>query len=66
MPYDGRRGALAPTQREKLDQDNFLADDELGLIQAGDMVSVYTPGFEAAALSGIDAAEHALQKLFES
>ena len=67
VPYDGQRMPLAPTKvdREEAGDDgaNFLADDELGLIQAGDMVSVYTPGFEGAALSGMDAAEHVLSLL---
>ena len=67
VPYDGQRMPLAPTKvdREEAGDDgaNFLADDELGLIQAGDMVSVYTPGFEGAALSGVDAAEHVLRLL---
>ena len=62
--------SLAPTRVEERigrgdddDGANFLADDDLGLIQAGDMVSIYTPGFEGAALSGIDAAEHVLSSL---
>lgn len=70
VPYDGKRMSLAPTRVEERigrgdddDGANFLADDDLGLIQAGDMVSVYTPGFEGAALSGMDAAEHALNSL---
>jgi hypothetical protein len=28
------------------------------IFQAGDMVSVYTPGFEGAALSGMDLGEY--------
>ena len=70
VPYNGKRMPLAPTKVEKRigreagdDGANFLADDELGLLQAGDMVSVYTPGFEGAALSGMDAAEHVLSLL---
>ena len=67
VPYDGQRMPLAPTKVDRAeagdDGANFLADDELGLIQAGDMVSVYTPGFEGAALSGMDAAEHVLSLL---
>ena len=70
VPYDGKRMSLAPTRVEERigrgdgdDGANFLADDDLGLIQAGDMVSIYTPGFEGAALSGMDAAEHVLSSL---
>jgi len=69
VPYDGKREPLAPTRVEERigrgddDGANFLADDEIGLIQAGDMVSVYTPGFEGAVLSGMDAAEHVLNML---
>ena len=70
VPYDGKRMPLAPTRVEERigrgdggDCANFLADDDLGLIQAGDMVSIFTPGFEGAALSGIDAAEHVLNLL---
>ena len=61
---------MAPTKIEERigrggddDGANFLAEDDLGLIQAGDMVSIYTPGFEGAALSGMDAAEHVLNSL---
>ena len=69
VPYDGARASLAPTKAERRagrgadDGANYLADDERGLLQAGDMVSIYTPGFEGAALSGMDAAEHALRLL---
>ena len=37
---------------------SFVCDDSLGLLQCGDMVSGYTPGFEGAVLSATDAAEH--------
>ena len=70
VAYDGGRLSLAPTRVEERigrenddDGANFLADDDLGLIQAGDMVSICTPGFEGAALSGMDAAEHVLNSL---
>ena len=33
------------------------------LFQAGDMMSVQTPGFEGAALSGMNAAEHVMKVL---
>ena len=71
VPYDSGRAPLAPTskQRRSNEHDNdrqlrsFLVDDELMLLQAGDMVSSYTPGLEGAALSGVDAAEYLLNKL---
>jgi predicted NAD/FAD-dependent oxidoreductase len=57
VAYDSKRGCLAPTEAEAGTQ-SFLADDGLMLFQAGDMVSSYSPGFEGAAISGMDAAEH--------
>ncbi|EJK72021.1 hypothetical protein THAOC_06484, partial [Thalassiosira oceanica] len=66
VPYDSTMHSLAPTQDE---EDgvflSFVADDELALYQAGDMVSCYTPGMEGAALSGMDAADHVLARLNE-
>lgn len=41
-------------------RDDYLADDEMGLYYAGDFCSSRCPGFEAAALSAIDVAEHIL------
>ena len=37
---------------------DYLADDNLGLYYAGDFCSNLNPGFEAAALSGFDLAQH--------
>mmetsp|Transcript_24428 Transcript_24428/g.37009 ORF Transcript_24428/g.37009 Transcript_24428/m.37009 type:complete len:443 (-) Transcript_24428:42-1370(-) len=62
VPYDSGLHPLAPTRIEE-DSKSFLADDDLALYQAGDMMSNYTPGMEGAALSGIDAAEHLLAQL---
>lgn len=42
---------------------DFLADDGLGLYWAGDFTSRRAPGFEAAALSGMAAAEHIARML---
>ncbi len=64
VPYESGRSALAPTKVEKCrneDYRNFLVDEELMLLQAGDMVSTFTPGFESAAISGIDAAVFCLE-----
>ncbi|CAE7615768.1 unnamed protein product, partial [Symbiodinium sp. CCMP2456] len=36
----------------------FLSEDDDGLYYVGDFVSGHTPGFEAAALSGLDCALH--------
>ena len=47
-----------------MQQSSFLVDDSLMLLQAGDMVSSYTPGLEGAALSGCDAAEYLHDRLF--
>eukprot|EP00554_Chaetoceros_debilis_P010874 CAMPEP_0194108772 /NCGR_PEP_ID=MMETSP0150-20130528/8410_1 /TAXON_ID=122233 /ORGANISM="Chaetoceros debilis, Strain MM31A-1" /LENGTH=557 /DNA_ID=CAMNT_0038797557 /DNA_START=33 /DNA_END=1706 /DNA_ORIENTATION=- len=69
VPYDSGRQPLAPTQLEidaninMEESSSFLHDEELMLYQAGDMMSSYTPGFESAALSGIDAAESLIRKL---
>ena len=50
--YDGGISSSSTT--------TFLCDEDLMLFQAGDMMSTYTPGFEGAAISGIDAAEKIL------
>jgi predicted NAD/FAD-dependent oxidoreductase len=64
VPYDSGRAALAPTIRTDSEVGlDFIADDDLMLFQAGDMMSRYTPGFESAAMSGMDAAEHLLRTL---
>jgi len=56
--YDsGRTGPLAPTRREK-SYESYVCDDSMGLIYCGDMVSAYSPGFEGAVLSAIQAADH--------
>ncbi|KAL7468390.1 hypothetical protein ACHAXS_008612 [Conticribra weissflogii] len=68
VPYDSARASLAPTKLERVRDDesdhkedrvrSFLVDEGLMLFQAGDMMSMYTPGLEGAALSGYDAAEY--------
>jgi predicted NAD/FAD-dependent oxidoreductase len=60
VPYDSALHPLAPTRIEEEDSKPFLADDDLALYQAGDMISDHTPGLEGACLSGIDVAEHLL------
>lgn len=42
---------------------DFVADDNLHLYYAGDFVSHRNPGFEAAALSGLDLAKHLVNTL---
>jgi predicted NAD/FAD-dependent oxidoreductase len=42
---------------------DFLADDAQGLYYAGDFCSQRCPGFEAAALSGLDVAEHMIANI---
>ena len=53
------KGSLvySPPQPSSLRQ-NFVADDTIGLYYAGDFCSHLNPGFEAAALSGLDVAKH--------
>lgn len=58
VPYDGGRGQQAPTVCVQKNLQSFVADDEQLLFQAGDMMSTYSPGFEGAALSGVDAAHY--------
>jgi hypothetical protein len=63
VTYDSGRGSLAPTTKVLTSDDdntqhNFIADEDQMIFQAGDMVSVYTPGFEGAALSGMDLGEY--------
>lgn len=49
---------------DKSDADiDYLADGGLRLYYAGDFCSKRPPGFEAAALSGLDVAEHILANL---
>jgi len=63
VAYDSGRAALAPTSRRNDADFDFLVDEGPMLFQAGDMVSRFTPGFESAALSGIEAAEHLITLL---
>jgi predicted NAD/FAD-dependent oxidoreductase len=65
VAYDSGRGTLAPTQLVyDTDQNSsYVADEELMIFQAGDMVSSYTPGFEGAVLSGMDAAHRIAELL---
>ena len=66
VAYDSGRASLAPTTKQGASADNFVADEGRMLFQAGDMVSNYSPGFEGAALSGIDAAHHIYELLNRS
>jgi len=70
VPYDIGKAPLAPTKLERKQKSDvtgghFLSDESLMLYQAGDMMSSYTPGFESASLSGMDAAESILNALYE-
>ena len=57
--YDTGRAPLAPTTLYgEHNEISFISDDTIGLLQCGDMVSCYTPGFEGAVLSATDAADH--------
>ena len=64
VSYDSGRSSLAPTimtqPLENSTQKSFLVDGNLMLLQAGDTVSSFTPGFEGAAISGMDAAQYLL------
>eukprot|EP00587_Corethron_hystrix_P008436 CAMPEP_0113300254 /NCGR_PEP_ID=MMETSP0010_2-20120614/1962_1 /TAXON_ID=216773 ORGANISM="Corethron hystrix, Strain 308" /NCGR_SAMPLE_ID=MMETSP0010_2 /ASSEMBLY_ACC=CAM_ASM_000155 /LENGTH=308 /DNA_ID=CAMNT_0000153651 /DNA_START=627 /DNA_END=1553 /DNA_ORIENTATION=- /assembly_acc=CAM_ASM_000155 len=65
--YDTGRSPLAPTTCifEEEYMRNFIVDENLMLFQAGDMMSNYTPGYESAAISGIEAAEYLIDLLHE-
>ncbi len=54
-------GSLVYSSSEKT-QENFVADDSIGLYYGGDFCSHLNPGFEAAALSGLDLAKHILSQ----
>lgn len=58
VSYDSGRAPLAPTTLCAVHGESFICDDSLGLLQCGDMVSSYTPGFEGAVLSASAAAAH--------
>ena len=66
VPYDSGRFPMAPTKQERDGDKSFLIDESLMLIQAGDMMSSYTPGFEGAVLSGYDVAQHLHELLCNS
>ena len=66
VPYDSCKATFIPNESENSHSWNFtsfIADEDLMLFQAGDMMSVHTPGFEGAALSGMSAAEHVMKVL---
>ena len=54
-------GSLVYSSSEKT-KENFVADDSIGLYYGGDFCSHLNPGFEAAALSGLDLAKHILRQ----
>jgi len=55
---------LSPARLDNDDGPSYVADPDLMLFQAGDMVSSYTPGFEGAALSGMELADY-IRDLFQ-
>jgi predicted NAD/FAD-dependent oxidoreductase len=52
-----------PRPTSSVPTSDFLADDEEGLYYAGDFCSHRCPGFESAALSGLDVAHHMIERL---
>lgn len=69
VPYDAQRKSLAPTEVEisncAIEESSFVVDEERNLFQCGDMMSKYTPGYEGAALSGMETAEKVLTCLMD-
>lgn len=63
VAYDGGRGSLGPTTKDR-DGRSFVVNDSLRLIQAGDMVSCYTPGVESAMLSALEAVDYIMEEKF--
>jgi len=66
VAYDSGKAPLAPTSTTVEGSINFVKDESLMLFQAGDMVSSQTPGFESAALSGIETAEYIYDILYNN
>ena len=64
VAYDSRRAPLSPSKIENQGNKelSYVADRDLMIVQAGDMVSNITPGFESAAISGMEAAEFLLEE----
>jgi predicted NAD/FAD-dependent oxidoreductase len=56
LQYNFPMPGLAPTRKVR-EGDNFVLNKDHQLILAGDMVSIYSPGVEAAALSALDTVE---------
>jgi predicted NAD/FAD-dependent oxidoreductase len=56
LKYNYPMPDLAPTRKVR-EGDNFVLDKDHQLLLAGDMVSIYSPGLEAAALSALDTVE---------
>jgi hypothetical protein len=52
-----------PRPRDAIRKRDFVADDTLRLYYAGDFCSHRNPGFEAAALSGLDVAKHVSERI---
>lgn len=63
VAYDGGQGSLGPTTKDR-DGRSFVVNDSLRLIQAGDMVSCYTPGVESAILSSLEAVDYMIEEKF--
>jgi len=59
VPGSSLDRTLPPSSSSPLRR-NFVADDAAGLYYGGDFCSHLNPGFEAAALSGLDLARHIL------
>lgn len=65
VAYGTERPTFASLQNQETgsDSQSFIVDEDLMLIQAGDMMSLCIPGFEGASLSAIDAAEYIIHSL---
>ena len=61
---DGEKKDKSCEKKEDCSEKDYLFDDELGLYYCGDFCSKRAAGIQAAALSGIDVANHVLKTLF--
>jgi len=64
-PEVGQSSNLNEAKRDQMDVggNDFLADDEQSIFYSSDYVSTRLPGFEAAALSALDAAQHVVSRM---
>jgi len=63
VDYAKQVPSLVYERPKEVSESDFVADDNMALFAAGDFTSHRYPGFEAAALSGLDVAQHMVESL---